>query len=71
MPERDLDASWLQAWCQRVAQGVSRLMATFEETHGYPAGDNEVALADDERGPRSLTWRSTGRHVWPCCRSTP
>lgn len=23
-------------------------METFEETHGYPAGDNEVALADHE-----------------------
>ncbi|MFC8369920.1 SMI1/KNR4 family protein [Streptomyces sp. NPDC057239] len=26
---------------------MSQLMETFEVTHGYPAGDNEVALADD------------------------
>lgn len=48
MPERGLDSSWLHAWCQQVSQGVSQLMETFEVTHGYPAGDNEVALADDE-----------------------
>ncbi|MFF4398927.1 hypothetical protein [Streptomyces sp. NPDC001480] len=27
---------------------MSQLMEAFEVTHGYPAGDNEVALADDE-----------------------
>ncbi|WP_329579985.1 SMI1/KNR4 family protein [Streptomyces sp. NBC_01361] len=27
---------------------MSRLTESFEETHGYPAGDNKVALADDE-----------------------
>lgn len=48
MPERGLDPSWLHAWGQEVSQDVSRLMESFEETHGYPAGDNEVALADDE-----------------------
>ncbi|MFV0138149.1 hypothetical protein ACLGIH_34245 [Streptomyces sp. HMX87] len=46
--ERGLDSSWLHAWCQEVSQGVSGLMGSFEETHGYPAGNNNVAPADDE-----------------------
>ncbi|UUU23276.1 hypothetical protein [Streptomyces sp. DSM 40750] len=48
MAEHRLDSDRLHAWCQEVSRRVDRLMESFEETHGYPVGDNAVAPVDDD-----------------------
>lgn len=41
-----LDRSWLEAWSREVTRTTSRMTDSFEETHGYPPGENTVLLAD-------------------------
>ncbi|MFG2587843.1 hypothetical protein [Streptomyces sp. NPDC048438] len=43
-----LDAEWVRGWCERTSAGLSALMSSFLETHGYPPGGNAVVLATDE-----------------------
>ncbi|MFD7444180.1 hypothetical protein [Streptomyces sp. NPDC059909] len=66
MPDRRLDSTWLDEWRQEVSRSVTRLMESFEETHGYPAGNNTVVPADEgthaavpvlgDRWPRPLLY---------------
>ncbi|MFJ8857669.1 hypothetical protein ACIRD8_04475 [Streptomyces sp. NPDC102451] len=43
-----LDPEWVRGWCERTSAGLSALMSSFRETHGYPPGENAVVLATDE-----------------------
>ncbi|GGV26514.1 hypothetical protein GCM10010277_08150 [Streptomyces longisporoflavus] len=41
-------AAWLLQWRAQITDAVAAMAATFEETYGFPAGDNEVRLADED-----------------------
>lgn len=43
-----LDAEWVIGWCEQTSSALEGLMASFLEKHGYPPGENAVALATDE-----------------------
>ena len=47
MREPGLDPTWLYAWRREVSGHVAHLTESFEETYGYPAGDNTVTPADE------------------------
>jgi hypothetical protein len=43
-----LDSEWVDSWCKRVSAALEPLMSSFLETHGFPPGENAIALATDE-----------------------
>ncbi|MFI9779250.1 hypothetical protein ACIHCV_31900 [Streptomyces sp. NPDC051956] len=43
-----LDSEWVNSWCKQVSAALGPLMSSFLETHGFPPGENDVALATDE-----------------------
>jgi hypothetical protein len=42
-----LDSEWVDNWCKQVSAALEPLMSSFLETHGFPPGENAVALATD------------------------
>ncbi|MFK4066751.1 hypothetical protein [Streptomyces sp. NPDC029674] len=44
----NLSADWLTAWQQEITATLETILRSFEDTFGYPPGDNEVFLADEE-----------------------
>ncbi|MFF1605002.1 hypothetical protein ACFVYV_47885 [Streptomyces mirabilis] len=43
-----LNSEWVDSWCKQVSAALGPLMSSFLETHGFPPGENAVALATDE-----------------------
>ncbi|OSC75765.1 hypothetical protein B5180_05745 [Streptomyces sp. BF-3] len=43
-----LDSEWVDGWCRRASSILEPLMSSFQETHGFPPGENAVALATEE-----------------------
>lgn len=41
-----LDADWLVVWQHQITKSLQRVLSSFEDTHGYPPGDNEIILAN-------------------------
>ncbi|MFD9325843.1 SMI1/KNR4 family protein [Streptomyces sp. NPDC060065] len=54
MGELSYSAAWLSRWREEITETVSAMLATFEETHGFAPGLNEVRVAgeDDRRAAR-------------------
>lgn len=48
MAASNLSADWLTAWQQEITVALEQTLRSFEGTFGYPPGDNQVLLADDE-----------------------
>ncbi|MFH8485007.1 SMI1/KNR4 family protein [Streptomyces longisporoflavus] len=48
MDRLSYSAAWLSQWRAEITDAVDAMAATFEETYGFPAGDNEVRLADED-----------------------
>ncbi|WP_395297276.1 SMI1/KNR4 family protein [Kitasatospora hibisci] len=45
--------TWLSQWRADVTAAVTSMTSTFEATHGYPPGVNEVRIATDVDKPSS------------------
>ncbi len=48
MTASNLSTDWLTGWQQEITAALETTLCTFEATFGYPPGDNEVLLADEE-----------------------
>ncbi|MFF6992395.1 hypothetical protein [Streptomyces sp. NPDC010273] len=48
MDQPPYSAAWLSHWREEITDAVGAMVSTFEETHGYPPGRNEIRLADDD-----------------------
>ncbi|PJN28289.1 hypothetical protein CG736_08005 [Kitasatospora sp. CB02891] len=48
VPAERLDAEWVRSWRERADAALTKLMQSFLPTHGFPPGDNVVALATDD-----------------------
>ncbi|MFI7121874.1 hypothetical protein [Amycolatopsis sp. NPDC049868] len=50
-----LDQAWLTSWRDDINRALTPLLATFENTYGYPPGENRVAPAGDRPPAREST----------------
>ncbi|UXX96794.1 SMI1/KNR4 family protein [Streptomyces sp. AD2-2] len=48
MDQPPYSAAWLSRWRDEITDAVGAMVSTFEATHGYPPGRNEVRVADDD-----------------------
>ncbi|MGQ4432037.1 hypothetical protein [Streptomyces sp. SAS_260] len=48
MDQPRYSAAWLSRWREEITDAVGAMVTTFEETHGYPPGRNEIRVADDD-----------------------
>ncbi|WP_338672660.1 hypothetical protein V1460_06430 [Streptomyces sp. SCSIO 30461] len=46
MQASSLDADWLVVWQHQITKSLQRVLGAFEDTYGYPPGDNEIILAN-------------------------
>nr|WP_165398023.1 SMI1/KNR4 family protein [Streptomyces albidoflavus] len=46
MQASSLDADWLVVRQHQITKSLQRALSSFEGTHGYPPGDNEIILAN-------------------------
>ncbi|MFC8722871.1 hypothetical protein [Kitasatospora sp. NPDC057198] len=51
-----LEPEWVRSWCEQADAALAALMRSFLPTHGFPPGDNAVALAtaDGHRAASAL-----------------
>src|ERR1700712_3810762 len=47
-----LDQAWLTSWRDDINLALTPLLATFENTYGYPPGENRIAPAGDRSTDR-------------------
>ncbi|MEV7518974.1 hypothetical protein ACWGUP_28835, partial [Streptomyces diastaticus] len=48
MTTSDLSSGWLANWQHEITAMLQQTLAHFETAYGYPAGDNDVLVADDQ-----------------------
>ncbi|MFC8930403.1 hypothetical protein ACFT43_31700 [Streptomyces albidoflavus] len=48
MTTSDLSSGWLANWQHEISAMLQQTLAHFETAYGYPAGDNDVLVADDQ-----------------------
>ncbi|MFF3257790.1 hypothetical protein [Streptomyces sp. NPDC002932] len=48
MTTPDLSADWLTTWQREITAMLEQTLARFETAYGYPPGDNDVLVADDQ-----------------------
>ncbi|MDT0446554.1 hypothetical protein [Streptomyces johnsoniae] len=48
MTTPDLSADWLTTWQHEITAMLQQTLARFETAYGYPPGDNDVLVADDQ-----------------------
>ncbi|MFE5537442.1 hypothetical protein [Streptomyces sp. NPDC056492] len=48
MTTSDLSADWLTNWQREMTAMLEQTLACFETAYGYPPGDNDLLLADDQ-----------------------
>ncbi|WP_393071559.1 hypothetical protein [Streptomyces sp. LN704] len=48
MTTPDLSADWLTNWQREITAMLEQTLARFETAYGYPPGDNDVLVADDQ-----------------------
>jgi hypothetical protein len=54
MSAHSLDQAWLASWRDELNHALEPLLATFENTYGYPPGDNQITGPGDGQTARKI-----------------